>query len=327
MFDTDIFHSTSPWISDETRDFLKRFESMAQDAQDAGKPPLFNGETCHTLFGKTYLLPESMVISKHLTWNDPVYRFMQLDRLVEMVKTGYLYFHQVIRWEDRWEIPYRYLQITKQEKNRDLVNADYMYGICWTKEFDTDAMWRIYSKDKNSVCVATTVKQLYDALSLLWATYANLFMAPVQYVDLTPTNINEVINSNEVQYYPQFMYPAFIKRTEFRHENEIRLLLFCAGIGQLQTGSIKFEKEGIQIPLTNTNFINEIILDPRLNDAEEAEQRKKLDGYFEVIKKSELYSVDHIVECLEPIIQKADTYSQKMPTGALSFSPQIADYS
>lgn len=136
MFDTDIFHSTSPWITDETREFLKPFESMVQDARDAGEPPLFNGQICNTLFGKTYLLPESMVISKHLTWDTSVYHFIRLSYLEDMMRTGYLYFHQVVCWKDRWEIPYRYLQLTKQEKNRDLVNAQNMYGICWTKDFD-----------------------------------------------------------------------------------------------------------------------------------------------------------------------------------------------
>lgn len=320
MLDSDIFQSTSPWITDETRKFLRQFEGMHQDV---GEPPTFNEEICYTLFGKTYLLPNSMAISKHLTWDEPVYHFMTLDRLVEMVDTGLLYFHQVVRWEDPWEIPYRYLQLTKQRANRDFENAKYMYGICWTRTFDTDAMWRIYSKNKDSVCIATTIKQLYDALSLLWPTYSNLFMAPVQYEDLTEANINEVISSNEAQYYPQFMYPAFIKRTAFQHENEIRLLLFCVSIGEFWINSVKFEKTGIKIPLTNTGFINEIILDPRLSDTEEADQRKRLDKYFDVIRKSELYSVDHIVESLNSIIQKADTYSQKMPTGASSFFPPI----
>lgn len=40
------------------------------------------------------------------------------------------------------------------------------------------------------------------------------------------------------------------------------------------------------------------------------------------IKKSELYSVDHITKSLNSVIEKTDTYSQEMPVGASSYFPQ-----
>lgn len=210
MLDSDIFHLNNPCIDENTRKYLAQFEGLSQSGE---KPQRFNGQVCNTLFGKTYLLPESMVISKHLTWDDSIYHFMSINRLIKMIEDKKIYFQKVVNWEDPWEIPYRYLQLTKQEDNRDLINADNMYGVCWTKTFDTDAMWRIYSKNNKEkkckkgdhfkeckecqecqeeddrVCIATTIRQLFEALSFLRTTYSNLFMAPVQYVDLKSTTI------------------------------------------------------------------------------------------------------------------------------------------
>jgi len=41
---------------------------------------------------------------------------------------------------------------------------DFLYGQCWTLHRESDAMWRIYSPDKNGVKVRTTIKKLFESL-------------------------------------------------------------------------------------------------------------------------------------------------------------------
>ena len=39
-----------------------------------------------------------------------------------------------------------------------------LYGQCWTKTRESDAMWRIYSPNKNGVRIMTTPRKLLTAL-------------------------------------------------------------------------------------------------------------------------------------------------------------------
>lgn len=251
---------------------------------------MLNGEYSFSRLGDTYLMPKSMVISKKLDWDTKIYHFMPLVRFVEMLDKKLLFFKRVTEWEDSWEIPYRYLHLIKDEKNREIINAKYMYGTCWTSEksYDTDAMWRIYSKDKQSICFSTTISKLFSALTserIFDAQTTNLFMAPIYYVDLSPHSINRIIDSEEAKYYPSYMYPAFLKRDRFSHESEIRLLLFKFFFGY--NSGVKQHSNGISIPLNHVNFVNEVILDPRLNKYEEHIQRSALEAYRKILEASE----------------------------------------
>ena len=130
---------------DKARKFLESFFSNSDLCRDFD-PPLFNGECCNTRFNGSYLMPEPMVIGKGLEPDTKIYHFMPLVRFVEMMETQRLFFKRITEWDDPWETPYRRLHLVKDKKNREKVNAEFMYGICWTREtsYDTGAMWRIY---------------------------------------------------------------------------------------------------------------------------------------------------------------------------------------
>lgn len=321
----EILLSRAP--DDKTRKFLESFFSDPDLCRDL-EPPLFNGECCNTRFNGSYLMPEPMVIGKGLEPDTKIYHFMPLVRFVEMMETQHTFFTRITEWEDSWEMPYRHLHLVKDGKKREKANAEFMYGICWTKEdsYNTDAMWRIYSADKQSICFSTTISKLYGALDsdTLRMNPTNLFMADVIYTDFTPDKINSIINSDKSKLYPAFMYPAFLKRREFSHENEIRLLLFKLFFGQ-QPDSKPHCKNGVLLPLNHTDFIDEVILDPRLNKYEEHIQRCSLEIFSKnigSIQKSNLYTVDDdFVQSLNAAIDQKDEVPQGMPVGARVYTP------
>lgn len=39
-----------------------------------------------------------------------------------------------------------------------------LFGQCWTLNWESDAMWRIYSPDKNGVKIRTTIKKLFESI-------------------------------------------------------------------------------------------------------------------------------------------------------------------
>jgi len=57
------------------------------------------------------------------------------------------------------------------------------YGQCWTKNRDSDAIWRIYNEQKNGVLVVTTIKKLFENFydRSVPSAYLKYFIGEVQY--------------------------------------------------------------------------------------------------------------------------------------------------
>lgn len=90
-------------------------------------------------------------------------------------------------------------------KKRDMI-----YVNCWHEnEYESDAMWTLYSKDiTNAVAIKTTYQKLFDALG----RDPLIDIGRVNYI-----NYNKSFSSNDsTQWY---------KRKSFSHENEVRAVL------------------------------------------------------------------------------------------------------
>jgi hypothetical protein len=107
------------------------------------------------------------------------------------------------------------------------------YGQCWTlNEAETDALWRIYSPNKDGFRVKTTIRKIFDA-----------FYDPMHDKAMISFFIGRILYEDESEIKRNFEEPKFftnlildssakgqvetllIKRNEFKHENELRLIL------------------------------------------------------------------------------------------------------
>ncbi len=193
----------------------------------------------------------------------PIYRFMQLDRYKQFVNTKSLYFRRIVEWEDSWEVPSQLLTNGKYDNVdlnnfiKQIVNENRkLYGLCLSNEFNTDAMWRIYSNDKNSVCIQTTMRKLIDSMDKRNLDYGVVGPVLYRYIDKGDHLFNL---SESADTYPAICFFPFIKRIEFSHEKEIRLVLRFYGD---QIG------DGIFLTIDPEKVIEKVILDPRLIESE-----------------------------------------------------------
>ncbi|HCG6387389.1 TPA: DUF2971 domain-containing protein [Vibrio parahaemolyticus] len=219
-----------------------------------------------------------------------IYRTIPLNRLYELFQDRENTLVKPSLWEDTFE---NFVLKTKLRNEQNQVIEynihDRMYGQCWTQERASDAMWRIYSPDKQSVRIRTTIGALLDSISMATVDRANCdhCIGKVEYVreqELIGRATATFSENGEITFGGLFR-SLLIKRRAFRHENEVRLM-FCdwsetAGLQNV----FKYDIEPHEL-------ISQMMLDPRLT-YEEAETLKaeirKQTGYQGDIKRSLLY--------------------------------------
>lgn len=116
---------------------------------------------------------------------------------------------------------------------------------CWhMNDFESAAMWKLYTKTNESIAIQSTYKQLYDCLP------ENVFLGVVKYVDYE-TNIIPEGNS---------FSPFLHKRKSFEHEQELRAII------QQLPKKIQYNElntnTGEAIPINLENLVEAIYVSP-----------------------------------------------------------------
>lgn len=130
-----------------------------------------------------------------------------------------------------------------------------MFGQCWSLNGESDALWRIYSPNKEGLMIETTVKNFHLIKDISYG-----MLAPIIYYDDLRTALETVSNSNRYKMFGN----ALIKRKAFEHELEVRLLVVNneRSIGKHYSGDVT----RIDLDLDPFNFIDGITIDPRASD-------------------------------------------------------------
>lgn len=91
---------------------------------------------------------------------------MPVHRLLEIFESRQLVLVEPNKWDDPFEnlLLKGMLEGTSDKFPITKVFRTSIYGQCWTTHKETDAMWRIYSQDKNGVKVRCSVKNLFWTL-------------------------------------------------------------------------------------------------------------------------------------------------------------------
>lgn len=213
--------------------------------------------------------------------NVPIYQILPVKYLIKIFRNNSLRFNNILQsWEDPYELFMLKQKITVEgfpNFNAPLELQKNYYGQCWSLNKDSDAMWRIYSPDKESVRIKTTVMKMINVLK---QTRAMMRVAPlfgkVKY--LTQDKITEWLlktqNDKKLWIFDCFSRSLFVKRCEFEHENEIRFLIHNGNFDDAPTYDNVYD-DYIDMQVEPSTFIEEIALDPRLSD-EDFEDRKIL---------------------------------------------------
>ncbi|RZG72281.1 DUF2971 domain-containing protein [Acinetobacter sp. WCHAc060025] len=216
----------------------------------------------------------------------PIYRIMPIHRFLQLLEEKKLTLVKPKKWDDPFENTLLNCTFETSDGEKGSFSAkNSVYGQCWTFHRETDAMWRIYSHNKDGVRVTTTPRKLLTALQTAEPNHHNLkcFIGKVSY--LSKTNLLEklqsidLLNTNGSGIAESLLY----KRTEFKHENEIRLIY--SGDDNTSISDI------FQFNIDPASLLDRILFDPRmeknLRQAYKLAIEKK--GCKTEIKRSTLY--------------------------------------
>jgi hypothetical protein len=190
--------------------------------------------------------------------NRPVYRIISLARLFEMFERRVNTLVNPIMWDDPFE---NFVQGFKgQLPSGDIVEfaqRHEFYGQCWTLVGASDAMWRIYSSDKQSVRIKIRLKTLVDTLAP--RAHGIVLVGKVRYLYTEGLLkwARRVFRDSDAPDIRLLGQTLLVKRMAFSHEQEIRILYFDSRAeGRRNLFSYYVDPHA---------FIEEIVVDPRLS--------------------------------------------------------------
>lgn len=141
----------------------------------------------------------------------------------------------------------------------------FVYGQCWTKEMESDAMWRIYSYGKHSIQLQTTEKRIEHLFDNM--TEMRHIIEPIKY-DIDPDDDLTHIQIQQLKKSLSTYEPYLHKRKAFKHEKEMRILIDDSRWYQMtELGSMGANwqiYDTMQKKKTNSEILDEII--DRLNN-------------------------------------------------------------
>lgn len=218
-----------------------------------------------------------------------IYRVFTIERLIEMFEQK----KNALVKPELWDDPFEnfILNIPLRNKNGKVSKSSLRkrgYGQCWTLNIESDAMWRIYSPDKNGVKIQTTIRKLFQSLYSAQTSYANMscFIGKVEYY---PKKEIEKLVSDRIALRNKFSgsigqaRSLLFKRNAFKHENEVRLI-YLDPHNQADSNVYLY-------PCDPLSMIDRITFDPRMSPRiyKIYKEHLKSIGYQGTLVQSSLY--------------------------------------
>jgi len=201
-----------------------------------------------------------IIISNNINENDHLFRYISLAQFISLVENRKLYLRKVKIWDDPWEAPDDQLPIIREDGepifSESLITTSTV-GQCWTYEKDSDAMWRIYSPDRQGIMIETIANEFNNIDNLRRA-----FLSKVIYYNKR----NYIEKRNEIAKNHSYFISGdlALKREAFMHENEVRLLV-CLQEYSNEIDNI-WDIPVVGFKVKPGSFIKSITFDPRADE-------------------------------------------------------------
>jgi len=257
-------------------------------------------------------MTDNLIFLTDTELDKPIYRIFSFERLEEIFQENVLTLVKPKLWDDPFEN--FILNSTGQlpdGREFQIGFRDNFYGQCWSLTKESDAMWRIYSPEKNKdyqgVKVKTTIRKIFTPLFREGGQYKKIsgtsynlssFVGKVKYEN-TKSLISMLKDEERMsgKIFDQSGWGQastfFYKRLAFRHEKEVRLIYNFQKGNQFDT--FKFVIDPIET-------FDEIVFDPRMTDSNYNEKKNQLLkwGYTKKIIQSGLYKLKTFTIALRP---------------------------
>lgn len=163
--------------------------------------------------------------------NKKLWRYMDFTKFIDLLERQSLFFTRADKFEDKFEGSYsKFNRQIGREVYKNLTDEQYdnfmnqkslhsknmiRYTLinCWhINEYESDAMWKLYSKSNESVAIQTTFKNLKQAFD---NQDEKIYIGKIKYIDY------------EKDWLPEgnVFSPFLHKRKSFEHEQELRAII------------------------------------------------------------------------------------------------------
>lgn len=232
-------------------------------------------------------------------WDQPIYRIYPKNRFIELLNTKENGLVQPALWDDPMENFFLNSMVKTESGELGSLEsiASGWYGQCWTIKEESDAMWRIYSPDKNGIKVRTTIRKLFESFYDKTDSYRKLkyFVGKISYESrqkiekfLSEVAFTDLARGGQAE--DQFAKTLCIKRPEFDHEQEVRLLFQDAQNQHTRQRVVTFS-------LDHTSVFDEVVIDPRMSESEFNAIKAEIlqNGCLAPITQSTLYKISKTI--------------------------------
>lgn len=228
-----------------------------------------------------------------------IYRIFSFDRLRQIFSEKKLTLVKPKLWDD----PFENFILNAEGQMPDgrvfsFGARELFYGQCWTLARENDAMWRIYSPEKDGVKVKTTIRKLFKPLfdkgGHLTKTNGDIynhsaFIGKVKYetTKVLLEMLNDETRMSSKVYDKSGWGQAstfYFKRIAFKHEREVRIMWF-----ERENSNSDFFKFEIE----PNELFDQIVFDPQMKKSVYKRQKEELKswGYDKSVFQSGLYKV------------------------------------
>ena len=224
-----------------------------------------------------------------------IYRVFTRQRFMQLFETRQLTLVRPKLWDD----PFENFILNATGELEDGIKfqtafREYFYGQCWTLKRESDAIWRIYSPDKDGVKAKTTIRKLFTALYSSAGKFQDLscFIGKVQYSstkkllellsdpNTMKANITDPTGRRQAS-------TLLLKRIAFSHEREVRLIY---------ESQRNIHSDIFQFAIDPFELFDQIVFDPRMDYSNFKTDKNLLKswGFKKSIVKSILYKVPEL---------------------------------
>ncbi|MCB9914356.1 MAG: hypothetical protein H6828_04280 [Planctomycetes bacterium] len=205
-----------------------------------------------------------------------IFRTVKWAHLLDLIENNRLVLVRPTQWQDPFEsLMLRQAQLHDAPESSSRVLRWFggdLFASCWTWNPETDFAWRAYSAHcGDAVIVKSTVGKLQLALQE-WAgphAYRDCAIGEVMYrpavelLSIVSSRGFQQTNESDDTVHTRAL-GLLMKRPEFQHEQEVRVIAECADESRLRRagGDVLLD-----IPIDANNLIESISLDPRLEPA------------------------------------------------------------
>lgn len=193
-----------------------------------------------------------------------VYRVVSVERLLELLGTR----HNALVRPSKWDDPFENFLLSTEWSGQSgqpfsIGLRNQLYGQCWSLLPESDAMWRIYSPDKQGVRITSTVSKLLTGLWQAVTEFPELSCWVGKVTYYPRSQLKRMLVDGEglasLTVDPTGRAQAsslLIKRREFEHEREVRLIFFSPQPKQ---------EDVFRYAVSPRDLIEHIRFDPRLS--------------------------------------------------------------